>query len=477
MGITVTDREGRFRVVNPAFCELLGYDRRELRGRRYDDITHHEDRDKGRAAVAAMLAGRTSSVRLEKRYLRRDGKEVWVDLVTTLVHRRKGDPVFVAQVVDISSRQRAEQILVERESHYRSLYKYAWDYLFILRYDADGRPLIHDANDRACEMHGYAREELVGKPIDIVETEASHAMQHERVKLLQKPGDHAVFELEHRRKDGSVFPVEVSARVIQIAGFAPYVLAIGRDISERRDNERRIAEYTNQLQELTRLRERLLSVIGHDLRNPIGAIAGFADLLLAMPDEDPEQVRRYAGQIKRATGAALGLLTNLLEWARFQAGGIEAKPTVVELRESAAIAVAHVEASAGIKLVSIEVEAGPSVPVRADPAMLETVCRNLLSNAVKYSPPGETVSISFSRLPGKVACQVRDRGAGIPADRLENLFLPQTRRSTPGTAGEKGSGIGLLLCREFIERNGGIIRAENALDGGAVFTMELPSAE
>jgi PAS domain S-box-containing protein len=475
MGIAVADADGRIRLANPAFCAFTGHRLDELRGRHFNEITHADDRDAGRAAVAAMLAGRASSVRLEKRYLHRDGREVWVDLVSTVVRRSKGRIAFVAHAVDITGRRRAEEHLVSREAHYHSLYQFAGDYFFIIRYDAAGRPVIHDVNDRACEMHGYAREDLVGRPVAAVETAASLRNQDERIRRLQRPGDHACFETEHRRKDGSVFPVEVSARVIQEAGGAPYILSIGRDISVRREAERRAAEHDRQVRELMELRDRMLAVVGHDLRDALGAIVSFADLL--QTQTDPEGGRRYAGLIKQAAGASLGLLTNLLEWTRLQTGNMELRPEAMDLREAMRRASAHVSATALLKQVSVRVNEGAPALALADPAMVDMVCRNLLANAIKYSPLGASVEIDCLPAAGKVICSVLDQGAGIPPARLPGLFDPGPRHSQPGTAGEKGSGLGLVLCREFLARNGGSIRAANAPGGGAVFTLELPAAE
>lgn len=231
-----------------------------------------------------------------------------------------------------------------------------------------------------------------------------------------------------------------------------------------------------QLRLLNATKDKLYSVIAHDLRNPFNVILGFTTLLIdRWKDIDDERKMLYVKKLNESASNAYDLLQNLLEWARSQSGRLVAKPECVELRKSIDESLLFVRGQAKAKGIAIQNLVEPSVQVRTDMNMMGTVLRNLLSNAIKFTNDNGWIRVwSEYNGNGKVAIIVQDNGVGIPEEGLSSLFKIDTHYSTTGTNKEKGTGLGLLLCKEFIERNGGSIRVESQVDVGSKFIISLP---
>ena len=240
----------------------------------------------------------------------------------------------------------------------------------------------------------------------------------------------------------------------------------------RRDAE----EQSAALATLNRQKAMLLSIIAHDLRNPFQALLSLSTTLSsAVASRDHAVVERRAQGIVEAAGQAHRLMEGLFAWASVQMdtlavtlGDVALDPLVGEVLDGAADA-------AGAK--GIALRASPAgLRVRAQRDMLATVVRNLVSNAVKFTAAGGTVSVSARAEAGRVELSVADTGVGMTPDVLAHLFQPDSRVTTHGTAGERGSGLGLLLCRDLVERQGSTLRVDSVPGAGTTFRFTLDGA-
>ena len=237
-------------------------------------------------------------------------------------------------------------------------------------------------------------------------------------------------------------------------------------------------KYLNELKELNATKDRFFSIIAHDLKNPFTGLIGFSDVLLSnLREKDYESAEEFATIIKGLSEQGYKLLLNLLEWARSQLDAIkiniEPVPLKVAVDESRSI----VSAGAIKKNIDILYEGTLDYYVSADSNILKTILRNLLSNAVKYCENKGVIRISAVRKGKQIVISVADNGVGIKKENISRLFRIDCNISTKGTNNEDGTGLGLILCKEFVNKLGGDISVESIEGEGTKFSVSLPEVE
>ncbi|MGK9368481.1 ligand-binding sensor domain-containing protein [Melioribacter sp. Ez-97] len=248
------------------------------------------------------------------------------------------------------------------------------------------------------------------------------------------------------------------------------------EIKAKEAVQKELKEYAEKLEELNKTKDKFFSIISHDLRNPLYSIASSADFLMNNRKELKDgEIDELINLIKNSTLLLNNLIENLLAWARIQTGRIEYQKTDFDISESINNIVALLQTYAGQKEIKIEFIPGSKKYVFADKTAIESVLLNLLSNAIKFSYPGGSVTVKTKDLNGShLEVCVEDNGIGIGGDDLKRIFDPNVNYTQRGTQGEKGTGLGLLLCKEHIENNGGELRVESELGKGAKFYFTIP---
>ena len=239
----------------------------------------------------------------------------------------------------------------------------------------------------------------------------------------------------------------------------------------------KLSESENELQKLNKSKDRIFSVVAHDLRNPVAAVTGFSELLYDNFEEFPVDTQKeYLLQILQGTQRIQNLLENLLIWARSQMKAVKYEPETLKVKGLLAECVREMKANLDHKKVDCLLKIEPSCVVFADKAMMYTVFRNLIANAIKFSFPGCKIRITSETMENGCKIMVSDDGIGIQPEIQEKLFTANEVVSTPGTTGESGSGLGLVICKEFLERNQGKIAVESEPGNGSTFIVTLPSS-
>ena len=243
-----------------------------------------------------------------------------------------------------------------------------------------------------------------------------------------------------------------------------------------RMNEK-IREQNDQLQQLVQARDKLQSIISHDLRNPLTVINSVTETLNERISQlDTTEIGMAVKVIHETNARGLNLLDNLLNWSRMQTGKIQVVPAIVPLYPLIKDIIKLFKTSAEEKGISTLVDMDHQLTVFADEDMLRTVLRNLVSNAIKFTARGGTVHITAETIKGnQTRVKVSDTGIGISPSNLKRLFTLYESLSTPGTANEKGSGLGLSLVREFIAMNNGRIEVDSSEGTGSTFSLHLPT--
>jgi len=243
---------------------------------------------------------------------------------------------------------------------------------------------------------------------------------------------------------------------------------------EKKEIERRKSE----LEKLNANKDKFFSIIAHDLKNPFNTIMGLSELLLYNLDQYPkEKVREFITQVYNYSTHTYTLLDNLLQWARSQTKQMEVQPDFIDLKGLISDNINLLTNKAEEKNIVLKPEIDDQArQVYADENMINTVIRNLVSNAIKFTPEKGLVKISTHRQQDELVLSVSDNGVGIPKENLPKLFDLKTSYSTHGTHSEKGTGLGLLLCKEFVLMNGGRIWVESESGKGSTFYFTLPES-
>ncbi|MFN3693923.1 MAG: ATP-binding protein, partial [Ignavibacterium sp.] len=295
--------------------------------------------------------------------------------------------------------------------------------------------------------------------------------------LISGKADH--YSLEHRikRADGEIRWVISKGRLVRDKkNNTLKILGTITDITELKETERKLKHYAEDLKRSNSAKDNFFSIIAHDLRNPFHTILGASELLAHYSSEmSSEEIKETAQNIYRAANNVYNLLVNLLEWSRFQSGKIEVNKTQFNLCEIVNQVLELYSEQAERKKITIHSQCDDACNVYADKYMIESVVRNLVSNAIKFTPSGKSIELVCKNLNDELAeFSVKDYGIGIPKEIQLKLFQVDAQISTRGTDQEKGTGLGLVLCKDFIEKNGGTISFESEPGKGSIFRVKIP---
>jgi len=236
-----------------------------------------------------------------------------------------------------------------------------------------------------------------------------------------------------------------------------------------------ISSKNQELNELNRTKDKFFSIIGHDLGNQFNISVCFSELLVSgIKKVEAGKLEYHLTNIYNASKHAHDLLENLLTWAKMQTKGIQFNPEQVRLYDRIYDTIELFEAAAERKNIQIVVSGNEELVVFADVNMLTTIMRNLVSNAIKFTPVNGTIQICFQEKGEFCEISVSDCGVGITQDNIGKIFRIDSNHTTLGTSGEKGTGLGLVLCKEFVEKHGGKIQVESQVGKGSNFLFTLP---
>ncbi len=249
-------------------------------------------------------------------------------------------------------------------------------------------------------------------------------------------------------------------------------------IKEKHKLENTLAQLnqTNQkLHEVNATKDQFISILGHDLKNPFTTLLGFSNLLITRFDQyDRETIKRHLETINKTSSQIYNLLNNLLEWSRIQGDKVAFNPETTNIYLLVQETYDLFTYMAKAKQITIEMDVAEDIEVQIDREMIKTVIRNLLNNAIKFTPEDGKINISATKKEAFVHVKVSDTGAGMKQKTLNKLFKIGEIESRPGTDGERGTGFGLLLCKEFIDKHGGEIWAESEVGKGSSFKFTIP---
>ncbi len=475
------DDRGMFTYVSHVSNANWGYRPDEVMGRLYFYDLHPETgREQYKAAYfhgASLLQPFRDIVHTVQR---KDGRIAWA--TTSGIPLLNPDGTlrgYRGSCTDITESKRAQDALQESEDRYRSLFEQSGELILLLDL-CDGPPLILDANAAALKAHGYSREEMVGQPVSLLEPDITPQQIEERHRLM---AEGKCMFMNRRAKDGRRFEVEVLARQVQI-GAHSYVLAVERDITERKRAEEEKANLQLQLAQAQKMESigRLAGGVAHDFNNLLTVINGYSELALSKtPPADPRF--QDLTEVLHAGERAASLVHQLLAFSRrqvLQSEVLDLNATVGDMEKMLRRLVGED--------IEVVVRRDPSVPpVLADRHQIEQVIMNLAVNARDAISGVGTLTIETGQkylegyckwceeqiVPGTYsALTVRDTGAGMDRHTLDHLFEPFF--TTKGVG--KGTGLGLSMVQGIVNQSGGYVAVESEEGKGSAFHIYLPAA-
>jgi PAS domain S-box-containing protein len=465
-------QDGCFVYANPAGVSLVGAaNQQEIIGKTVLSIVHPESRAEVINRMELVAQG-ISVPSMEKKLIRLDGSGFDADVVTiaTTFNNKPAGQVIVRNITEY---KRAEQALRESEERWKTIINTSPDGLSIA--DLDG--MITFVSEKSLAMLGYSdQSEIVGRNIFEFMDKAYHLKAATLLGELLRGNYTGVAEYLLIKRDGTRIFMEINAEILHNnEGVAQSVFFALRDITERKRAEAKLVELNHQQKELNATKDKLLSIIAHDLRSPFSSIIGFSDLLgKNLRKYDIEESEKFIELINTSAKHTLNLLDNLLDWAKAQTGQIDFNPEQLKLQPIIRELVDVFEPSARIKSISLNRLQSKVLAAYADRNMLKTILRNLISNAIKFTHVEGTIDIYAISDSECVEITVADNGVGMVEEIRNKLFETDKNPTTSGTANEKGSGLGLMLCKEFVEKHGGRIWVKSELGKGSEFKFTLP---
>jgi PAS domain S-box-containing protein len=467
-GIAHIGMDRRFIRVNRRLCEILGYPQEELLRLTGRQISHPDDLDIINEQRPRLYAGETDAVRVEKRYLRKDGSVVWVHFSMTVERDAEGKPLYEIGVYeDITAQLDAQLRLRESEARYRQTFELAASGICHVR---DGR--FVRVNRRLCEILGYPEQELLGKHVkEISHPDDRDVTDADRARIRKGEIDSARFEKRYIRADGAVVWCRIAITLARdVFGVPQYEVAIFDDITDRKKAEAALTEAHDELTRSNAELEQFAYVASHDLQEPLRMVASYTQLLARRYDDRLDKdAREFMVYIVDGASRMKQLIEDLLAYSRVGTKGIEFKRVSAE----AALRRALFNLRSAIDETGAVVTHDPLPTLPADEVQLGQLLQNLIGNALKFrSPAAPRIHIETMESELDWQFEVRDNGIGIEPQYYERIFMVFQRLHNKGEY--PGTGIGLAICKKVVERHGGRIWVESRPGEGSSFFFTLP---
>ncbi len=469
-------------LANEAFLALYGYNGlEEVLGKDPLDFIADEDIARVAGFITARENRRETPLRYECLGKRKDNSIFYFESLTTSFEI-SGQVYIINEARDITERKRSQKALKESEEKYRSITENIDDFMWTAE-RIEGRLTTVFYTASVEKIMGYSQSELIKDTKLFIKTIHPDDFASVKIKFrnLMRSSIRNSEELEFRiiTKQGNIAFIRNKIKLIRNEDrTVQKIFGLVSDISLKKKAEEELKKSTEGLMKLNETKDRFISIISHDLRTPFTSILGFTDLLLSDKDLNEEEKIQYVKFIQESAQSMFSLVNSLLDWTRLQTGRMKFEPAKIDAKnivDKALRSLSGIALQKNIRLINdIEDEAA----VFADDNMLLQVINNILSNSIKFTNSGGSITVSVEPhvLDRNYEFCIKDTGTGIKEENLQKLFKVDTKFTTEGTAGEKGSGLGLSLCKEIVEKHNGKIWVESEYGKGSEFKFTLPFA-
>jgi len=473
--ININQRDGAYVDVNEGFINLTGYTLNDVMGKFSTELNIWaipEDLEK-------MLNGLREKgfvKNLESKFRCKDGS-IKTAIMSANLFMLNNEPHILTITRDITESKELEELILKSKQQYDNLVSNIPVGVYVLHTKPEGTFALDYVSSRMAEMLGLSIERLLADASAIFE--AIHPDDLEGFARLNQEG---IYQKRPFDWKGRVL-VKEDVKWLHISSL-PQELETGDtvwhglivDITERMMAEAEIKQKNEELVKLNATKDKFFSIIAHDLRSPFNGFLGLTQIMAEdLPNLTMPQAQQMAASLSKSATNMYRLLEDLLQWSQIQKGSIPFNPEVIPLNLIVYEAIAMVIEPAINKGIEITTDISDDLKVFADSNILQTIIRNLTNNAVKFSTRGGKVNVTAKNSNCKsVEISVQDKGIGMNQEILDNLFKVDARINRKGTEGEPSTGLGLLLCKEFVEKHGGEIWVTSEVGKGSIFYFSIP---
>ena len=384
---------------------------------------------------------------------------------------------FVVVFDVITKRKKEHDALQESEERFRAIFEQAAVSVALLNTKTGQFVRI---NQKYCDLVGYTMQEMLQKTfMDITYIEDVQMNIDKTRRLFENEGKEYSFEKRYVHKNGNIIWGNLTISPLWKQGEKPetyFHIAIVEDITERKQAESTIKRQNDQLRELNAAKDKFFSIIAHDLKSPFQGFLSVTQMIATDVNSfSAEELSLIGNNMHQSANNLFELLKNLLEWAQMQKGSMNFQPKELSFTRLIARNVETIKERSRQKSITVINNVQGNIIVFADEVMINSVLLNLLSNAVKFTHHKGEVSIKAKITEDQmVEISISDTGVGMTKSLVEKLFLIGEKTGSKGTDGELSTGLGLLLCKEFIEKNGGKIWVDSEVGKGSIFYFTVP---
>jgi two-component system CheB/CheR fusion protein len=481
--LIILDKDLRVVKASQSFCDFFKVTSDEINGTLIYDFGNHQwNIPELIGLLGTILPGNTSFDNFEVELdFPAIGKRIMLLNARKILSRSGEDQLIHLNIEDITQRKHAEEEHHKNEKqlridyHYaRSLFEVSLDPLVTI--NSNGK--ITDANSATEKVVGVSRDSLIGSDFSSYFTEPYKA-QIGYQKIFEQ-GFVVGYPLTIRHTSNKLIDVLFNASIYRdnenkILG----IFATAHDITERNKAEKEIKLINDQLVLLNSEKDKFFSIIAHDLKSPFQGLLGLTDIMVQEESGySAEEWSQMGSDLHRIATNLFSLLKNLLEWAQMQKGSIPFQPKEILLSDLIEEIVETLKKRSEQKGISIVNSVSNHVYAYADGNMIKSVLINLISNAVKFTPRNGQVTITADNTASEmIKISVADTGVGMQLSEVDKLFKIGEKIGKIGTDGELSTGLGLLLCKEFVEKQGGQIFVESEKGKGSIFSFTVPVGE
>jgi PAS domain S-box-containing protein len=509
----VIDEHYIIRLINKKGCSVFGYEKVEMEGKYPADFVLPSNQDKLNTRLGNLFNSESNPDEYtEFPFITKNGQEIIINWHNTYLRDNNGKIIFVLKSgEDVTKVKREEkiQITISRilsasnsEVNIDELFKFIHssvkelmpaENFYIALFDKESHeirfPYFIDEYDKIAPTKRMGRgltEFVIRKGQSMLITEDVHKeLEREgEIELIGPPSkiwlgvplsiqNNIIGVLVVQNYDDENTYGEKEKEILELISY-PTSRAIERKLLE---HERE--DLINKLKKLNDSKDRLFTLISHDLRSPFNSLLGFSEILATEYNTlSREEIKEYLNVIYESSKNLYGMTNNLLQFSRFQMGRMEFDPVILDIKDMLTHSLKLLRGNTIKKQINVISSVPKDIKVNADEDMLNSIFQNLISNAVKFTPKGGDIFISAKKITttdnkNMVQIVIRDTGIGISEDLMDKIFKDHVL-SSPGTEREYGTGLGLLIVKEFVERNSGQITVISRLNEGSTFSLTLP---
>jgi len=466
-GVVITDLEGYITYVSPAFAKLFGYDPKYFISKKLSEFLTPLYQKKIEVDLHNILYGEYCGI---TEYIARnsDDKEFHIECNGNVLKDLRSSVAGVFMIVrDVTERKIVENALIESERRFRGLFNNTNDAIIVQTNDYK----IIDANPYALKLFGYDYDTFLNMDFrDLLKPELKK-IDYENFIVANKAFEDYVTTYDNRK-----IYVQVRIAKLTFENNFFFLLSI-RDLTDIKQQEENLKEIAEKLAQSNATKDKMFSIIAHDLRGPIGNLKSMLEYISENPDEfNPDEILQIINSLRTTSTQTFELLINLLNWAKSQQNIMEYNPDIYNFKDMILPVIDISKQLAKAKNIAIKTQIPDNLQIIADQNMIKTVVRNLLSNAVKFTHNNGQIFVKVIENNNFAEIMVKDNGVGIPKENISKIFDQNNYFTTYGTNNEKGTGLGLKLCYDFVKRNNGNMWVNSTEGKGTTFYFTLKKA-